>query len=148
LAIKVLVDTNIILDVLLKRSEFYASSYQIFKLSEQSIIDGFVSASAMTDIFYIVSKNSKTDADIYQILEDIIGVFSIAAVTPAGIIGALALHWKDFEDAVQYMTAKEHGFDYIVTRNKDDYETAAIPCISPAEFIDMYTTQASSQEMR
>jgi predicted nucleic acid-binding protein len=53
--------------------------------------------------------------------------FSIAAVTPAVITGAFALHRKDFEDAVQYMTAKEHRFDYIVTRNKDDYETAVIP---------------------
>jgi predicted nucleic acid-binding protein len=133
---KVLVDTNIILDVLLKRSEFYALSYEIFKLSEQGIIDGFISASTMTDIFYIVSKNSETDDDIYQIMADLIGIFSIAAVTPATITGALTLHWNDFEDAVQYMTAKENGFNYIVTRNKDDYETAVIPCISPVEFIE------------
>jgi predicted nucleic acid-binding protein len=49
----------------------------------------------------------------------------------------LSLHWKDFEDAVQYMTAGEEGVDYIITRNKTDYESAAILCHNPTEFLSL-----------
>ena len=49
---------------------------------------------------------------------------------------ALALRWKDFEDAVQFLAAKENGITHIITRNKADYETQDISCVSPAEFIE------------
>jgi predicted nucleic acid-binding protein len=134
----VLVDTNVILDVLLRRTDFYALSYEIFKLSEKNEINGFISASAITDIFYIVHRDDKQNGDIYQTMSDLTGVFAIAPVTQAIISSALALHWKDFEDAVQYQTAVENGFDYIVTRNIADYETVNIPCLEPAQFLEMF----------
>jgi predicted nucleic acid-binding protein len=59
----------------------------------------------------------------------------IAPVTGTTIKTALALRWKDFEDAVQYAAAREQGADCIITRNAADFENPCIPCISPAEFI-------------
>jgi predicted nucleic acid-binding protein len=134
----VLVDTNVILDVLLKRPNFYALSWEVFKLSEKNEINGYISASAITDIFYIVHRDDKQNGDIYQTMDDLIGVFAVAPVTQTIISSALALHWKDFEDAVQYRTAAENGFDYIVIRNRADYETAVIPCMEPAQFLEMF----------
>jgi predicted nucleic acid-binding protein len=131
---KVLVDTNVILDVLLNRTAFFDNSREIFGLAEHRQIGALISASAMTDIFYFVHKNCKATSAVYQIVDDLCGVFTIAPVCETTITAALALRWKDFEDAVQYMTAKENGADYIITRNKDDYETADIPCLSPADF--------------
>jgi predicted nucleic acid-binding protein len=134
---KVLVDTNVILDVLLKRQNFYELSYEMFKLSEKNKVYGYISASAITDIFYIIQRNDKR-GDIYQAMDDLIQIFDIAPVTQTIISSALVLHWKDFEDAVQYCTAVENGFDYIVTRNVADYEDATIPCVEPAQFLEMF----------
>jgi predicted nucleic acid-binding protein len=130
----VLFDTNVILDVLLGRME-YVDSRKVFNLVEQRVFTGYITASSITDIFYLVRKKIKEIDVVYQTIEDLAGIFSIAQVTESTITSALALHWKDFEDAVQYMTAAERKFDYIVTRNKDDYENTTIPCYSPAEFL-------------
>jgi predicted nucleic acid-binding protein len=135
---KVLFDTNIILDVLLKRPGLYAESFAAFQLVEQRKITGYVSSSAMTDIFYLVHKVQKDIDIVYQAVGKLCGVFTIAPVSETTITAALALRWKDFEDAVQYMAAKENGAEYIITRNKDDYESSDIPCVSPADFMAFF----------
>jgi predicted nucleic acid-binding protein len=132
----VLFDTNVILDVLLGRLQ-YADSRKVFNLIEQRVFTGYITASSITDIFYLVRKEIKNIDIVYQTMEDLAGIFSIAQVAESTITSALALHWKDFEDAVQYMTASERKFDCIITRNKSDYENAAIPCYSPAEFLEI-----------
>jgi predicted nucleic acid-binding protein len=132
---KVLVDTNVILDVLLKRIPFYTEFFTIFKLANRGNIDGWISSASITDIFYLVKKSKQIDtAGIYSLLDDLAALFSIAPVSESTITGALALRWKDFEDAVQFMTAQETGIAYIITRNKADYEALTIPCVSPGEF--------------
>ncbi|MDR1971411.1 MAG: PIN domain-containing protein [Treponema sp.] len=132
---KILVDTNIILDVLLQRTNFYADSRAIFELTEQRRITGCISASGITDIFYLVQKEIKNTGTVYEAMDSLAAIFRIAPVYETAITSALSLRWKDFEDAVQYMTAVENGVDYIITRNKSDYENFTIPCYSPAEFL-------------
>jgi predicted nucleic acid-binding protein len=131
---KVLVDTNVILDVLLKRDGLYAESFEVFQLVEQHAITGCVSSSAITDIFYLVHKARKDINTVYQAVKGAVALFTILPVFESTIKSALALRWKDFEDAVQYNTAKENEVDCIVTRNKDDYAASDIPCMSPVDF--------------
>jgi predicted nucleic acid-binding protein len=130
----VLVDTNVILDVLLKRVPFYADSYAIVELADQEIIHGWVSGSAITDIFYLANKTYRDIPRLYSLLDDLTGIFSIAPIFEGTIAEALALRWKDFEDGVQYMAAQGIGAEYIITRNKANFETSAILCMSPTEF--------------
>jgi predicted nucleic acid-binding protein len=132
---KILVDTNVVLDVLLKRSPFYQDSFKIFQLVDQGRIYGCLSASSITDIFYLLSKDRHNSEEVYQIMYDLTALFSVVPVSETTISDALALRWKDFEDAVQYMTARENDITQIITRNKADYETCDIPCVSPAEFV-------------
>jgi predicted nucleic acid-binding protein len=136
---KVLVDTNIILDVLLKRLGLYKESLAVFQLVEQHKIMGFVSSSAATDIFYLLNKAWKDINVVYQVVEELFSVFTIAPVFESTIKSALALRWKDFEDAVQYITAKENDFYHIITRNTNDYQHTGIPCMSPADFLAHFT---------
>ena len=68
-------------------------------------------------------------------MDDICGIFTAASVSETTISNALALRWKDFEDAVQFITAKESEVDFIITRNKADYKASDIPCMTPTEFI-------------
>ena len=131
---KVLIDSNIVLDVLLNRSAFLANSRAIFDFAEQKQIIGCISASAITDIFYFTNKEFKDKKMVYQTIEKITFLFSIIPVTKTTISKALALRWQDFEDAVQYTAAKENGIEYIITRNETDYKASDICCMNPFDF--------------
>ena len=72
---------------------------------------------------------------VYQAIEKLTTLFLLAPVSDITISGVLSLHWKDFEDAVQFMVAKENDVEYIITRNEIDYKNSDVPCISPAEFV-------------
>ena len=132
---KVLVDTNVILDTLLHRAPFYDDSRAMYALVEQGRITGHVSSSAMTDIFYLAHKELKNTGKVYSLLDDMVRLFIIAPVFESTIKNALALRWKDFEDAVQYMVARENGIEYIVTRDTTGFETGEVPCVSPKDFL-------------
>ncbi|MDR2094462.1 MAG: PIN domain-containing protein [Treponema sp.] len=88
---KVLVDTNVILDVLLKRDGLYAESFAVFQMVEQRTITGCVSSSAITDIFYLVHKAQKNIDIVYQAVEDMAAIFTIVPVFESTITSALAL---------------------------------------------------------
>ena len=131
---KVLFDTNVILDALLHRVPFYEDSRAVYKLVEQGQITGCVSSSAVTDIFYIAYRHLKDTGKVYAMIDTLAADFVIVPVLESTIKAALALRWKDFEDAVQFTAAQESGAQYIITRNMTGYETPAVPCISPAAF--------------
>jgi predicted nucleic acid-binding protein len=132
---KALIDTNVVLDVLLNRAPFSANSKAIFDLAEEKRITGYISASSVTDIFYIANKEFKDSERVYQTIEILDALFLIVPVSKSTVTDALALRWKDFEDAVQFTVAKENDIAYIITRNETDFETSDIPCMSPTDFI-------------
>jgi len=126
----VLVDTNVALDILLNRSDFYPAAMSAFVLAEQNIITGYVSASSVTDIFYIASKDlGKNGA--WKAIKHLLQVFYPAAVTGNDIYKALELEWDDFEDAVQFIVGESFSVDYIVTRNAADFAPGSIPAVTP-----------------
>ena len=132
---KVLLDTNVILDVLLHRIPFYEDASVVYDLVERRRISGYVSSSAMTDIFYLLYKAIKDTGKVYALMDTLTADFTIAPVLESTIKDALALRWKDFEDAVQFTAAGESGAEYIITRNMTGYKTSTIPSMSPAAFI-------------
>ena len=132
---KVFVDTNVVLDVLLERHPFYDDSFMIFQIVDLERVRGYLSAASITDIFYFARKKWRDTEDVYRMMDELTDLFSVAPVSEKTIADALALRWKDFEDAVQYMAATESGVDCIVTRNTADYEISGVPCMSPADFI-------------
>ena len=128
---KILVDTNVVLDVLLQREPYYRDSFFILQLSDSRHIIGVLSAVSMTNVFFILRKAGKDTAEVYQGMDDISDIFNVAPITETTIAKALALRWKDFEDAVQYTTAKENSVEFIITRNKEDFNVSEIPCMTP-----------------
>jgi len=135
---KVLIDTNVILDVLLERHPFYKESFIIFQLADQECISGCLSATSITDIFYLLRKARQSYDEVYLIIDELTSLFSVIPVSDTTISSALKLRWKDFEDAVQFVVAKENNIECIITRNKADYQSSDIPCMSPVEFIDFF----------
>jgi predicted nucleic acid-binding protein len=133
---RILIDTNVILDVLLKRSPFYETAIEVLKLSARDDIQEFVSASAITDIYYIAYKNLRDKAAVRELLKKLLLIVSVAGVSEEEIQKALELEWNDFEDSVQYSVAALNEMDGIITRNVKDYSSAEMQVWEPAQFLE------------
>jgi len=136
---KVLIDTNVALNILLNQPNFYAGSKKVFDLAETGVFTAFISASAITDIYYIASKSLGKKAARENIKQHLLQVFKPAAVTDSHIYQALDLDWDDFEDSVQFVVGEGLSVDYIVTRNTKDYSSGSISAVTPEEFLRTIT---------
>ena len=135
---KILIDTNVALDILLQRRD-YPIAKIIYLLAEYNHITCYISASAITDIFFL-SKTDLGKKPAKDALRDLLSVFKPATVTDKHIHLALDLDWDDFEDSVQYIVGESFSADYIVTRNIKDYTSGSIPALTPEEFLHAITT--------
>ena len=132
---KIMVDTNIIIDVLLEREPFVDDSCKLLSLCEEHQIDGFVSASSITDIYYLVRKDTHSTELAYKAIGKILEIVKICSVTNAEVLPAFQKKAKDFEDCLVAVCAKSINCDYIVTRNIRDFEEFDVPAIAPADFL-------------
>jgi len=135
---KVLIDSNIALNKLLSQPAFFAGSNKIFNLAEIGQITGYISASAITDIYYISRKNLGK-AVAREAIKNMLKIFKPATVTGNDIFTALDLEWGDFEDSVLFVVGEGLSVDYIITRNTKDFSSSNIPAITPEEFIEIIT---------
>ena len=135
---KILIDANVALDVLLRRQPFLASGIQVLGLSKLGIAL-FLSASTITDIYYIISRTLKSKKIAMSLLKNLLATVDVAAVTGNEIRQAISLDWGDFEDAVQYAAGETIAVDYIVTRNKSAFASTILPVVSPDEFLALLT---------
>ena len=130
---KILLDTNIVLDIALQRPNFYEDAKAIFILIKQNKIIACVSATTVTDIFYIL-KREKLDA--FKYLKELLKTVDVLNVDKNTIINALYLGWVDFEDAVQSQVAIGNNINTIVTRNTKDFQkTDNVEILTPKDFI-------------
>jgi predicted nucleic acid-binding protein len=132
---KVFIDTNLVLDVLAERKPFYETSARIWELVEKRDLTGYLSATTITDVFYILRKQLGSER-AYDTVNKIMMVFDITSVSQADIKKALNLGFKDFEDALQVVCAKKTGAKYLITRNKEDFQEAqGIEVVDPEAFL-------------
>lgn len=131
---KIFIDTNIVLDVLLKREGLFEASGEVLSLFTQGHHLG-VSRLTFTTSNYIVAKEySKKEANKHlRNLRDI--VFMLPCSVDA-LDKAITSGYSDFEDAVQYYTALEHGYEAICTRNVKDFKDTSIPVYTPEELLN------------
>ena len=132
---KIMCDTNVILDVLLEREPFVEDSYKILKLCEEHKRDGFVSASSVTGIFYLVRKYTHSTELAYKAVGKLLEIVNMCNISINDILIAFQKKAKDFEDCLVATCAKSIHCDYIVTRNKRDFEGFGISVITPAEIL-------------
>ena len=131
----VLIDTNVVMDVVFNNAKLADGSRAILDHAEQKRFIGYISASAITDIFYLSQKRlGKKVAK--EVLTELLQVFKPATVTDSHIYQALDLDWSDFEDSVQFVVGDGLAVDYIVTRNTHDFSSSSIPAVTPEQFIE------------
>ena len=133
---KVLFDTNIILDVLLDRKPFSEHALYLMSKVERSEINGFLCATTVTTIHYLLSKHLDKEKAITSI-GTIIALFEVASVNRLVIENALKSKFTDFEDSVLHESARHAGAEYIITRNIKDFKNTKIPAFTPTEFLNM-----------
>ena len=132
---QVLIDTNVILDVLLNREQFVDAAVTILKLSEDEV-QKFVSASAVTDIYYMAYQELRDKQFVRELLKKLLSIIHVACVSEENILTALDSNWSDFEDSVQNAVAESQNYDAVITRNKNDYKKSMLNVFSPNEFLD------------
>jgi len=132
---KVFVDTNIFIDILLNRTKFIKESKQVYKLCENYIVKGYVAPISINNIYYICRKTVNQEA-LTSFLCDVSHFFTIAPMNSESVVFAKNLNISDFEDALQSAMAIQSGCDCIVTRNVDDYKKVmGIEVLEPKEFL-------------
>lgn len=134
---KILVDTNIIIDALTGREPFRESAEQIFLLAANQIEDMYITASSATDIYYLIRKHLHNAEQSKNTMSKLYQLFGVLDVTAKDCHDALVSEVKDYEDAVISCCAKRNQMDNIVTRNIKDYEKSKVKALLPDEFIKL-----------
>ncbi|HWN42169.1 MAG TPA: PIN domain-containing protein [Thermoanaerobaculia bacterium] len=134
---RVLVDTDVILDLLLGRRPFYPSASRLFVAFQEGHIEGHVSSLAFSNLFYLLRKEEGGGPGAIAILRKLRLVTRVLMVDEKIIDLALASTFTDFEDAIQYFAAAEWELDAIVTRNRRDYKASKIAIVSAEECLEL-----------
>lgn len=132
---KIMCDTNVIIDVLLEREPFAENSCKVLSLCEEHRVDGFISASSVTDIYYLVRKHTHSTDLAYKAVGKLLEIVKVCSVTNNDVLTAFQRKARDFEDCLMATCAKSIHCDYIITRNKKDFEEFDIPLLTPTEFL-------------
>jgi predicted nucleic acid-binding protein len=130
-------DTNVVVDILLKREPFFKDSLGALSAIANKSADGIIGTSAITDIYYIVNKEMKSKEKSLNSIFNILKILLLVETIPQDIFTAKALSVPDFEDSVISAVAARNNADYIITRNVGDFAKSLVPAISPYDFLNL-----------
>ncbi|MBT1071184.1 PIN domain-containing protein [Pelotalea chapellei] len=138
---KLLLDTNIVLDVLMDRMPFADSAAELFSRVEDGTIIGYLCSTTITTVYYLVSKalgGPRAQEEIKKLLS----LFEVAPVNRLVLEAALVADFNDFEDAVIHEAARHVGAEAIVTRNQKDFKNSRISVYSSDEMAKILASQS------
>jgi len=130
----ILIDPNILMDVLQKREPYYEPSARLLAAAETGLVHGCMAAHSITTLFYLIQKD-KSSADARAVITSLLQFIKILPVNQSTLEQALNLDFRDFEDAVQMVSAVQCKLDCLITRNIKDYQPALLPVMQPVEFL-------------
>lgn len=133
---RVLIDTNILLDFLLEREPFRQDAEELFQAIESGQIIGYVAASTLTDIFYIARRHTRSIVQARQAVLEILTVMIICPVNRTVLESAFASDVDDFEDAVQIACAVTQGLEAILTRDIQGFASSIIPVLAVRQLLE------------
>lgn len=142
---KIIFDTNVVLDLLLDRESFADDAAALFSLVENRNVNGCLCATTITTIFYLVTK-AKGYEPAKDALRSLLLLFEIATVNGEILGRALNGAFRDYEDAVIYEAAKNAGVDMLITRNETDFQVKDIAVNNPPGALIIINKLLSSRE--
>ena len=142
---KVAVDANVILDVLLKRVPFDAQALPILALAERGGLSAYLCATTVTTIYYLLARHGGAKSARRHVAA-LLGIFAVAPVDHSVLLAAAQRGWRDYEDAVLHEAAVEVGAEAIITRNASDFRKAEVPVYTPDQFNRLLRTMIESED--
>ena len=134
---RVVLDTNVILDMLLEREPFVDEAAKIFRLAEQRVIQGYIAPTSVTTVHYLVSKAlGRSEAD--RVIGLLLQIFEVVPVDKEVLLDAIERGGSDFEDSVILTAAQMDGVDLVVTRDRSGFRDAKIEVMDPGNFLEKY----------
>lgn len=134
---RVLLDTNVILDLFLDRAPFADVAATLWLAHEREQLTAYVAAITPINLFYIARKLRDEETARKAVIE-LLAALYVCAIDQGMLSAALKLPFRDYEDAVQHAAATAEGLDAIITRNTKDFSAATLPVFTPSEFIRQY----------
>jgi predicted nucleic acid-binding protein len=134
--IRLLIDTNVILDWIQKREPFFKDAQVILALIENKLVLAHFAAITISNAYYI-ARPSAGAAAAAELVATIRRFGQLVPLLDELIDTALLLHFRDFEDALQAASAQLIEADWIVTRNDKDFAQSPVPAITPAAIIEL-----------
>jgi predicted nucleic acid-binding protein len=132
---KVLIDTNVLLDFLLEREPFKKDAEELFAAIDSGQIIGYVTATTLTDIFYIARKHTRSLELAREAVSSTLETMTICPIDRNVLEAAFTSGLTDFEDAVQIYSAITQNLDAIVTRDAKGFVSSTIPVYSVQELL-------------
>ncbi len=131
---KILLDTNVVLDLLLERKPFVDFAEEIFIMVEEQKIEGFLCPTSITTIYYLLNKNLDKKR-CNDAIKTLLNLFSIVELNKNILLKSLENSGVDFEDSVIYTSAIFEDIDIIITRDKKGFKNSKVKVLSPNEFL-------------
>lgn len=131
---RLLFDINVILDVLLDRRPHADAASEVWGCVEDGRALGLLSAHAVTTLHYLNAREVGPD-QARRTTDALLSVFDVATIDRQVLQSALALDWKDFEDAVTAAAAQRAKCDALVTRNPKDFKGSPVRVLTPVEVL-------------
>ena len=141
---RVLIDTNMVLDFLLQREPFFQDAELLFQSINAGQVIGYITATTLTDIFYISRKHTRSIEQARQAVSETLTAIVICPVDRAVLESAFNSGLVDFENAVQIFGAVAQGLDAILTRDNKGFLSSPIPVLSIQELLQQLGTQNRS----
>jgi predicted nucleic acid-binding protein len=135
--IKLLIDTNVLLDIILQREPHFEHSKELIIKIDGKLVHGFITATTITDIYYLVRKAKGKDI-AFAFIESLISFIEVLAIDKSIILNALNSEIDDFEDSIQIFASISNSIDFIITRNISDYIKSEVPAFTPKYFVETY----------
>lgn len=131
-----LIDTNVLIDYLLKREPFFEDANKIMTFCAKPEVQGFVAFHSLPNLWYILRRTPEAERRV--MLKELCTVLTVANADHDAVLAAIdAADFHDFEDCLQDKCAASVGADYIITRNTNDFLHAETKAITPADFCRM-----------
>ncbi len=131
---RILVDTNVVLDLLLAREPFVHEASKIFAMVERGEVEGLLCATTLTTVDYLLGQ-SLSQKETREAIRQLLNLFDVATVNRVVLSAAADSAMRDFEDAVLAQSADHSGAERIVTRNTADFKESPVVAIDPSEFL-------------
>ena len=133
-------DTNIIIDIFAARAPHDMAAIELYRLAKENKIKIYISAESYTTIYYVLRINKIAHNKCLLLFQDLLKTTSVIATDENIINKAINIGFDDFEDGVQFISAKTNSkISLIVTRDKKGFKKSDIPVVDASQALLMFS---------